>query len=155
VDLNPAKEAVARKAGASHFLLAEHGMDAATLAGAMREAFAPIDTAVECSGAPVATEAAIHAVKRGGRIVLIGMTKPGATAQFSLDAVLSGREIIAEMNGGANPDRDYPELIWLAESGQIEIAAQVTRIWPLAEFEDAIAALRAGDVTRAVLDHTG
>lgn len=154
VDLNPAKEAVARKAGAQHFLLAERGMDAATLAAAIREAFAPIDTAVECSGAPVATEAAIHAVKRGGRTVLIGMTKPGATAQFSLDAVLSGREIIAEMNGGANPDRDYPELIRLAESGQIDIGAQVTRIWPLAAFEDAIAALRAGDVTRAVLDHT-
>jgi S-(hydroxymethyl)glutathione dehydrogenase/alcohol dehydrogenase len=154
VDINPAKQDIARKAGAAHFLLADRGMDAATLAAAMREAFAPIDIAVECSGAPAASEAAIHAVKRGGRTVLVGMTKPGAVAQFSLDVVLSGREIISELGGGAEPKRDFPELIRLAESGQIDIGAQVTQIWPLAEFAEAIAALRAGRVTRAVLDHT-
>jgi S-(hydroxymethyl)glutathione dehydrogenase/alcohol dehydrogenase len=154
VDINPAKEDVARKAGATHFLLSNRGMDAATLSAAMRNAFEPIDIAVECSGAPVATEAAIHAVKRGGRTVLVGMTRPGAVAQFSLDAVLSGREIIAELGGGAEPSRDFPELIRLAESGQIDVGAQVTQIWPLAEFENAITALRAGTVTRAVLDHT-
>jgi len=154
VDINPAKQDIARQAGAAHFLLADRGMDAAALAAAMREAFAPIDIAVECSGAPAASEAAIHAVKRGGRTVLVGMTKPGAVAQFSLDAVLSGREIISELGGGAEPKRDFPELIRLAEAGQIDIGAQVTQIWPLAEFADAIAALRAGRVTRAVLDHT-
>jgi hypothetical protein len=30
----------------------------------------------------------------------------------------------------------------------------VTRIWPLAQVAQAIAALRAGEVTRAALDHT-
>jgi S-(hydroxymethyl)glutathione dehydrogenase/alcohol dehydrogenase len=154
VDLNPTKAAPARAAGAAQFLLVERSAEPASLIAAMREAFAPIDVAIECSGAPVAVEAAIHAVKRGGRVVLIGMTAPGASVRLNLDAMLGGREIVSTMNGGARPERDYPALIRLAETGQIDLAAQVSRVWPLGEFEAAIAALRKGEVTRAVLDHT-
>jgi S-(hydroxymethyl)glutathione dehydrogenase/alcohol dehydrogenase len=154
VDINPHKEAAARIAGAAQFLVCSAGMDGAAMAEAMRRAFAPIDVAIECSGAPVASDAAIAAVKRGGRVVLIGQSKPGARVTLSLDDVTMGREIIGQLNGGAKPERDYPELIALARSGQIDLAAQVTRVWPLGEFERAIAALQAGEVTRAVLDHT-
>ena len=40
------------------------------------------------------------------------------------------------------------------KDGKLEIAGQITRVWPLAEVEDAMEALRSGQVTRAVLDHT-
>ena len=153
-DILPSKEAVARRFGASAFHRVDRGMDGFALAEALRSAFGPVDIAIECSGAPAAVEAAIHATKRGGRAVLIGMTSQGAQVRLSLDAVLGGREIVSHMNGGARPDRDYPELIQLARSGRIDVASQVTRVWPLEEFEEAIAALRAGSVTRAVLDHS-
>lgn len=154
VDINPSKETVAKDFGADQFLLARRGDDGAALSKALKEAFDPIDLAIECSGAPSAVEGAIHGVKRGGRIVLIGMTAPGAKASFSLDAVLSGREVISVMNGGARPSEDYPGLIALANSGKLDLASQVTKVWPLAEYQEAIAALEAGQVTRAVLDHT-
>jgi S-(hydroxymethyl)glutathione dehydrogenase/alcohol dehydrogenase len=154
VDLNGRKEAAARQAGASQFLLSTRDIDAETLARMMREAFAPIDVAIECSGAPIAVEAAVGAVKRGGRVVLIGQTRPGARASFGLDDLTMGREILGRLNGGARPERDYSELIALAQAGRIDLASQVTHVWPLAEFEQAIAALEAGEVTRAVLDHT-
>ncbi|MDD3799921.1 MAG: alcohol dehydrogenase catalytic domain-containing protein [Novosphingobium sp.] len=154
VDMNPAKEEAARSFGADAFVVAQRGEDAATLAKRMREAFEPIDVVVECCGAPSAVEASVMAVKRGGRVVLIGMTAPGAMATFSLDLLLAGRDIVSTMNGGARPERDYPELIRLAQEGKLDIAGQVTQVWPLAEVEDAIAALESGKVTRAVLDHT-
>lgn len=154
VDLNPAKEATAREAGASRFLAVDRAMDAEALAGALRDAFAPIDVAIECSGARVAAEAAIAGTKRGGRVVLIGQSAAGVRASFDLNGVTMGKEIVATLNGGARPERDYPELIALAAARRIDLSAQVTRVWPLAEFEEAIAALRAGAVTRAVLDHT-
>ena len=154
VDVNPSKEAVAAQFGADQFLLAKRSDNGAALASALKDAFDPIDVAIECSGAPTAVEGAIHGVKRGGRVVLIGMTAPGAKASFSLDAVLSGREVISVMNGGARPPRDYPGLIKLANDGKLDIKSQVTKVWPLAEFKDAIGALEAGQVTRAVLDHT-
>jgi S-(hydroxymethyl)glutathione dehydrogenase/alcohol dehydrogenase len=153
VDLNPGKESVARSFGADRFLLSDRNWDADGMAQAMREAASPIDIAIECSGAPAAVEAAISAVKRGGRVILIGMTRPGASVTLPLDQLLGGREIVSIMNGGAQPERDYPHLIALAREKRIDIAAQITRIWPLAEFEEAIRALRAGEVTRAVLDH--
>lgn len=154
VDMNPGKEDAARSFGADAFLVAQRGEDAATLAARMREAFAPIDVIVECCGAPSAVEASMLGVKRGGRVVLIGMTAAGATAPLPLDKVLSGCEVVATMNGGARPQRDYPELIRLAQDGKLDIAGQITRVWPLAEFEEAIEALHSGKVTRAVLDHT-
>ena len=80
-------------------------------------------------------------------------TGSGSNVSLSLDAILSGREIVSTMNGGARPEEDYPQLIELARSKKIDIAAQITRVWSLAEVEDAIRALRAGEVTRAVLDH--
>jgi S-(hydroxymethyl)glutathione dehydrogenase/alcohol dehydrogenase len=152
VDLNPAKEAAARKAGAAKFLALPRGLDADGMAADLREAFAPIDTVIECSGAPVAAQAAVSAVKRGGRAVLIGQTSPGARLDLSLDAVTFGCEIVGRLNGGASPGIHYPELIEHACSGRIDLAAQVTRVWPMAEFAEAIAALEAGQVTRAVLD---
>jgi S-(hydroxymethyl)glutathione dehydrogenase/alcohol dehydrogenase len=154
VDLNPAKEQVARDAGATHFLCATREMDAPALAQAMRDAFAPIDTAIECSGAATAAEAAISGTKRGGRVVLIGQSGPKARASFNLNEVTMGKEILATLNGGARPAEDYPALIALAQARQIDLAAQVTKVWPLAQFEQAIAALLGGEVTRAVLDHT-
>jgi S-(hydroxymethyl)glutathione dehydrogenase/alcohol dehydrogenase len=154
VDINPAKEQVARDAGATAFVAATREMDARALAEAMRSAFHPIDIVIECSGGPVAAEAAISAAKWGGRVVLIGLTTPGATARMDLQEVTMGKEIIATLNGGARPEEDYPRLIAQARDRTIDLAAQVTKVWPLAEFEEAIAALLKGTVTRAVLDHT-
>lgn len=153
VDLNPDKEAPARHAGATQFLTSSRDMTAEALAEAMRAAFAPIDVAIECSGAPLAAEAAFGAVKRGGKVVLIGQTKPGAHVHLSLDALTFGREVVGALNSGTSPHRDYPEMIALAASGELDLASQVTRVWPLAQFEDAIAALKSGKVIRAVLDH--
>jgi len=154
VDIHPAKEVVARHFGAQFFLQAVRDQDGAALAKAMRAAFSPIDLSIECSGAPAAIDAAIHGLKRGGRAVLIGIGRQGAEIRLNLDAMLGGREIISEYNGGARPARDYPQLIALARERKIDIAGQISGIWPLAEVEDAIAALRAGKVTRALLDHT-
>jgi S-(hydroxymethyl)glutathione dehydrogenase / alcohol dehydrogenase len=98
-------------------------------------------------------EAALHCVKRGGRTVLIGISAPDATARLSLDAVLGGREIVSMLNGGARPDRDYTRLIADIRSGRINVRDQVSAVWPIDRIEEAIAALKAGEVTRAVLDH--
>jgi S-(hydroxymethyl)glutathione dehydrogenase/alcohol dehydrogenase len=154
VDLNATKEQVAIDAGASQFLVTARGMSAEAFATALQDAFAPIDVAIECSGAAIAAEAAIMSTKRGGRVVLIGQSGAGARASFDLNGVTMGKEIVAALNGGARPQQDYPELIALAQCRKIDLAAQVTQVWPLAQFEDAIAALHSGRVTRAVLDHT-
>ncbi|MBH1997546.1 MAG: alcohol dehydrogenase catalytic domain-containing protein [Sphingomonadaceae bacterium] len=154
VDANPGKEAVARQFGATDFVLAETTQDAPTGAAALAQVYGPIDVVIECSGAVTAIETALRCIKRGGRVVLIGMSRPGALASLPLDGFVMGGEVIATMNGGALPDRDYPELIAQARDGRLNLADQVSGVWPLDQIAEAIAALKAGEVTRALVDMT-
>jgi len=153
VDANPAKEAVARQFGAGAFVLADPAQDSAAAAEALARDHGPIDLVVECSGAVGAIDTGLRATKRGGRVVLIGMSRPGAEASLPLTSFVMGGEVIATMNGGAVPERDYPELIAQARDGRLNIKDQISAIWPLDRIEEAIAALKAGEVTRAVIDH--
>lgn len=153
IDANPAKEAVARQFGATAFVLADPAQDTATAAAMLASAHGPIDLVVECSGAVGAIETALRCTKRGGRVVLIGMSRPGSQASLPLDSFVMGGEVIATMNGGALPERDYPELIAQARDGRLNLSDQVSGVWPLDGINEAIAALKAGEVTRALVDH--
>jgi S-(hydroxymethyl)glutathione dehydrogenase/alcohol dehydrogenase len=153
VDANPAKEAVARQFGAEAFVLADPAQDSAAAAEALARDHGPIDVVVECSGAVGAINTALRCTKRGGRVVLIGMSRYGAEAALPLTSFVMGGEVIATMNGGAVPERDYPELIAQARNGQLNLADQISGVWPLDRINEAIAALKAGEVTRAVIDH--
>jgi S-(hydroxymethyl)glutathione dehydrogenase/alcohol dehydrogenase len=155
VDSNAAKEAVARQFGASDFVLADRVLDSDAAASALANAYGPIDLVVECSGAVAAIETALRCIKRGGRVVLIGMSRPGSQAALPLNSFVMGGEVIATMNGGAVPDRDYPDLIVQARDGRLNLAAQVSGVWPIGRIAEAIAALEAGEVTRALVDHEG
>jgi S-(hydroxymethyl)glutathione dehydrogenase/alcohol dehydrogenase len=67
---------------------------------------------------------------------------------------LRNRRIVGSLNGTTDVRRDFPVIVEHARRGELDLAAQVSHVWPLAEIDDAIAAVRAGTVVRAVLDHT-
>lgn len=152
VDANPAKEAAARQFGASDFVLSDRLLDAQAAGAMLARDHGPIDLVVECSGAVGAIDTALRSTKRGGRVVLIGMSRPGSQAALPLDSFVTGGEVIATMNGGALPDRDYPGLIDQVRDGRLNVADQISGIWPLDQINDAIAALKAGEVTRALVN---
>jgi S-(hydroxymethyl)glutathione dehydrogenase / alcohol dehydrogenase len=108
---------------------------------------------VECSGAPAAIEAAIRVVGWAGTTALVGIPAPGALASFDVNALLRNRSIVGSLNGRVDVARDFPAIVEHARTGALDLDAQVSRVWPLAEIDDAIAAVRAGTVVRAVLDH--
>jgi S-(hydroxymethyl)glutathione dehydrogenase / alcohol dehydrogenase len=155
VDINGDKESVSRKFGASDFVRLPRGLDANGIAEHVTAAIgAPVDVVIECSGVPAVVEASIRIPKRAGTCVLVGQPAPQAKASFNVFGFTLGRKIVSQLNGGTNPRRDFATLIDLARKAEIDIESQITRVWPLAEFETALAALRAGQVVRAVLDHT-
>jgi S-(hydroxymethyl)glutathione dehydrogenase/alcohol dehydrogenase len=155
VDVNADKESAARKFGASDFILLPRGLDSSGITEHVTVAVgAPVDVVIECSGAPAAVEASIRIPKRSGTCVLVGQPAPQAMASFNVFGFTMGRKIVSQLNGGTNPRRDFATLIDLARKGEIDIDSQITRVWPLAEFETAMEALRSGQVVRAVLDHT-
>ena len=114
----------------------------------------PVDAAIECSGALAAIDAAVAVTGRGGTTALVGHPTPGARPSFDANALLRNRRIVGSLNGTVDVHRDFPAIVDHARRGELDLAAQVSRVWPLAEIDDAVAAVRAGQVVRAVLDHT-
>jgi S-(hydroxymethyl)glutathione dehydrogenase/alcohol dehydrogenase len=154
VDVAPAREAIARRFGASDFVCAPRGANAVEIARALRSvAPAGVDAAIECSGALSAIDAAIASLGVGGRASLVGIPPHGERACFDVSQLMWGRSVCGSLNGAMHPQRDLADIVEHVRAGRLELAAQVTRAWPLAEVEAAVAALRAGDVVRAVLLH--
>lgn len=154
VDIQSEKREAATFYGADRFVTAVRDEGAGELAARIRDAAeAPIDAVIECSGAPVAIEAAAQAVGAGGHVAIVGLQPDGTMASYDVNAMMwEGKTIAGAFNGACNPFVDLPEIVRLAEAGSLEIASQVSHVWPLAEIDDAVDALRRGDVVRAVLD---
>jgi threonine dehydrogenase-like Zn-dependent dehydrogenase len=53
--------------------------------------------------------------------------------------------------GSARVTRDFPRFIELIETGRVDLGGMVTRHFALEQVNDAIAAMRDGDVVRGVL----
>lgn len=94
---------------------------------------AGVDVAIECVGNGGAINDALHAVKRGGRVVLTG----NGSDPVSLDAsLIVAGEIIVR---GANATRwQMPRAVALIQSGCVDPSPVVTAIYPLSETVDAL-----------------
>jgi S-(hydroxymethyl)glutathione dehydrogenase/alcohol dehydrogenase len=155
LDTDARREDLAYRFGATDFVSVPRGADRAATAELVR-AIEPhgVDVAIECSGAPTAIEAAVEVLDHGGVAALVGIPPHGARASFDVGALFRGRRIVGSLNGAQHPDRDLADIVQLARAGAIDLAAQVSAVWPLEEIDDAIAAVRRGDVVRAVIDHS-
>ena len=136
VDIDPRKEHVARSFGADDF-----SVDISSVAFA--------DTVIECSGAPAAISAAAALAPT---VALVGI--PPADYELAINArsLVLGRRLLGSLNGDIVPSRDLPTIVGLVRTGALDLAAQVSGAWPLDRIDDAITAVRNGDVVRATLD---
>lgn len=94
-------------------------------------------TFVDCTGAPVAVAAQIASVRRGGRVVLVGL---GGPVSFDAsDAILREVEIV----GSAGYSRaDFARAVELLASGALPTDDLITRVADVADAADAFADLR-------------
>jgi S-(hydroxymethyl)glutathione dehydrogenase/alcohol dehydrogenase len=155
VDVNADKEPTARHFGADEFVVTAPGTPTADVVAAVNAAAGQaVDAAIECSGAIGAIEAAIAVTGPGGTTALVGLPRRGTRVDFDVDELMRNRRVAGSLNGAIDPTRDLPEIVRLARAGDLDLDGQVSALWPLGRVEDAIAAVRAGEVVRAVLDHT-
>jgi S-(hydroxymethyl)glutathione dehydrogenase/alcohol dehydrogenase len=154
VDVNPAKAEVAARFGAHDTLIAQSRDNGDVLAELIRKRIGvAIDVAVECSGAHSAIDAAIACTAWGGTTALVGIPPAGTRTSFTVDDLLRNRRIAGSLNGSVDLQRDFTAIVEHVRNGELEVDAQVSRIWPLRDIADALAAVRAGSVVRAVLTH--
>jgi (R,R)-butanediol dehydrogenase / meso-butanediol dehydrogenase / diacetyl reductase len=87
------------------------------------------EVALECAGAPASPDAAVAAVRKGGRVVLVGVHADAVPVRL-LDVVLGEKQVVGSVQH--DPAIDLPAAIHLLASGQVRVRPLVTARVPLA-----------------------
>jgi len=145
----------ARIAGASEIRaldLDERKLEQAMQFGATHTEPGPVDFAFDVVGVTATFEQALGLIATGGTVVLIGLSPAGETATLDLPTLFGRRARILVSHGGDHlPQEDFPRLAQWALDGQLDLASMVSRTAPLEDWDDALSAMRGGDVIRTVL----
>jgi L-iditol 2-dehydrogenase len=116
-------------------------------AGAEDGAAVGADVVVECSGAAAGMAFALESARRGGRYVQIGLA--GKPVSLPFDEICL-RELEVS-SGFASTPASWRRALALVEDGRVELEPLLSEVVPLAEWERAFAATRAGDGIKYVL----
>ncbi|MFF3654020.1 Zn-dependent alcohol dehydrogenase [Streptomyces olivochromogenes] len=143
VDANPAKEAVARRFGATHFLTSTEAVKDILPTGA--------DHAFECVGRVELIRQAIDLLDRHGQAVLLGVPPATAEASFLVSSMYLDKSILGCRYGSSRPQRDIALYADLYREGRLLLDELVTRTYPVEDFDKAAQDAGEGRVARAVL----
>ncbi|MEV6104039.1 Zn-dependent alcohol dehydrogenase [Streptomyces sp. NPDC051940] len=149
VDANPAKEAVARRFGATHFVDASAAEDTAA---AVREVLpAGADHVFECVGRPGLFRLAVELLDWHGQAVLLGVPPAGSEAAFPAASLFLDKAILGCRYGSSRPQRDIPLYAGLYRSGLLLLDELVSERYPVEEFGKAAEVAESGRAARVVL----
>jgi S-(hydroxymethyl)glutathione dehydrogenase/alcohol dehydrogenase len=143
VDANPAKEAVARRFGATHFLTSTEAVKDILPTGA--------DHAFECVGRVELIRQAIDVLDRHGQAVLLGVPPATAEASFLVSSMYLDKSILGCRYGSSRPQRDIALYADLYRDGRLLLDELVTQTYPVEDFDKAAQDAEGGRVARAVL----
>jgi S-(hydroxymethyl)mycothiol dehydrogenase len=145
----------ARLAGASEIRaldLDERKLEQAVRFGATHTEPGQADFVFDVVGRGETFEQALSLAGSGGTVVLIGLSPAEERATLALASLFAKRTRILVSHGGDHlPLEDFPRLAQLALGGKLDLAGMVTRTAPLAEWSDALDAMKDGSVIRTVL----
>lgn len=125
-DLNEARLALARATGADETFVA--GRDDVAAEVLRRTGGEGCDVAMECVGFGPAVQTALAAVRKGGRVGLVGNLQ--ATCDLPLQQVVT-REI--SLHGTCACAGEYPEALEAIHSGRIQVQPLLSAVAPLEE----------------------
>ena len=151
VDLNPAREALARRFGLTHFVnpkdvggdLVPHLVEL-TGGGA--------DYSFECIGNVDVMRQALECCHRGwGVSVVIGVAGSGQEIKTRPFQLVTGRVWKGTAFGGARGRTDVPKIVDWYMDGKINIDDLITHVMPLEKINDAFDLMHRGESIRSVI----
>ncbi|TXJ71527.1 Zn-dependent alcohol dehydrogenase [Streptomyces lavendulae] len=149
VDVSPAKEELARAAGATDFLLATTTTPREIRARTGKQG---VDVAVECAGRAVSIRAAWESTRRGGRTTVVGIGGKDQQVTFNaLELFHWGRTLSGCVYGNSDPAQDLPVLAGHVRAGRLDLAALVTERIGLEDIPAAFENMKAGKGGRALV----
>ncbi len=111
-----------------------------------------VDFAFEVVGVEQLQLQALEMTRRGGTTVLVGVAGRSTGLPLpTMRMVMEDRTVKGSYYGSARVTRDYPRFIELIETGRVDLGGMVTKHFSLEEVNQALAAMRDGEVVRGVL----
>ncbi|MFJ6182857.1 Zn-dependent alcohol dehydrogenase [Streptomyces sp. NPDC092295] len=149
VDVSPEKEALARAAGATEYVVASDttAKDIRRLTGGRGA-----DVAVECVGRATTIRTAWDSTRRGGRTTVVGIGGKDQQVTFNaLELFHWGRTLSGCVYGNSDPSKDLPVLAEHIRAGRFDLSTLVTERIGLDGIPAAFENMLAGRGGRALV----
>lgn len=150
IDLNPAREAMARKFGMTHFI---NPKDVDNVVDAIVQLTGGgADYSFECIGSTKTMRQALECCHRGwGKSVIIGVAEAGQEISTRPFQLVTGRVWMGSAFGGARGRTDVPRIVdWYME-GKINIDSLITHTLPLERINEGFDLMKSGESIRSVV----
>jgi S-(hydroxymethyl)glutathione dehydrogenase/alcohol dehydrogenase len=150
VDLNPKREAIARKFGMTDFLNPKDHAD--IVAAIIDVTGGGADYSFECIGNTKTMRQALECCHKGwGKSIIIGVAEAGAEISTRPFQLVTGREWKGSAFGGARGRTDVPTIVDWYMDGKLNIDDLITHTMPLEDINKGFDLMRAGESIRSVV----
>jgi len=103
-------------------------------------------------GAKIAVDQGVNYLAKGGTLVIVGMPGSGVMGSYEIVGLASqSQKIIGSKMGSSRVKNDISVLTDLYQQGRLKLDELVTDCYPLEQINDAIDAVRSGQVIRNVI----
>jgi S-(hydroxymethyl)glutathione dehydrogenase/alcohol dehydrogenase len=157
IDVRPKPLEIARQFGATDMISVPPGgsPEAATDVPAAVRALTGgrgADFVFDTVGSPATLTTAFACTRKGGAVVLTGLSRMDAQASFAMfPFVMQEKRLLGSVYGSGQPARDIPRLVSLYQDGLLKLGELVSRTYALEGVNDALTALAASDGARGVI----
>jgi S-(hydroxymethyl)glutathione dehydrogenase/alcohol dehydrogenase len=152
VDLNPAREAIARKFGMTHFVNPDVVGRDKVVQAIQDLSDGGVDYSFECIGNVQVMRQALECCHRGwGVSVIIGVAGAGQEISTRPFQLVTGRVWKGTAFGGAKGRRDVPKIVDWYMDGKIDIDSLITHVMPLEEINHGFDLMHEGKSIRGVV----
>jgi S-(hydroxymethyl)glutathione dehydrogenase / alcohol dehydrogenase len=142
VDINAAKLAKAREFGATHTINSREE----NLADAVQRILgSPADVTFDVTGQPPVIEQAWRITGPKGRVVLVGVMAHDRQLSLNTLPLHYGKTLTGSEGGSSRPHEDIPRLLRMIRDGRFDPRSMVSHRCTLANINEAIATMRAGE----------
>jgi Zn-dependent alcohol dehydrogenase len=150
IDISDEKLAAARSFGATHGINSTRE-DAASAVRALTDGRGA-DYVFVTVGVKAVIEQGFGLIRKGGTLVLVGMTATGEVAGFEPLTVANDCQVVLGSKMGSSRIRsDIPKLVALYQQGRLKLDELVSGRYPLEQINEAIASVNRGEALRNVI----
>jgi S-(hydroxymethyl)glutathione dehydrogenase/alcohol dehydrogenase len=150
IDINPARQEMARRFGMTHFINPKDTPDVVDAIVQLTDGGA--DYSFECIGNTTVMRQALECTHKGwGQSVIIGVAEAGAEISTRPFQLVTGRQWKGTAFGGARGRTDVPKIVdWYME-GKINIDDLITHTMPLEKINEGFDLMKRGESIRGVV----